>query len=106
MYGSGKDYLILITFRVLQISYFTLKLKCFYSDSDNCPNVDQNNVSVPPLVKGRSSPTNILVFLPSSFVLLRFFVVLYILFCMYFCVSLYISDISAERNVLHIHPPL
>ena len=31
--------LILIPFRLPQISYFTLSLKCFSSDSDNCPDV-------------------------------------------------------------------
>ena len=38
-YGCGKDCLILIPFRLPQISCFTLSLKCFSSDSDNCPNV-------------------------------------------------------------------
>ena len=39
MYGYGKDCLILIPFRLPQVSCFTLSLKCFSSDSDNCPNV-------------------------------------------------------------------
>ena len=39
MYGSGKDCLILIPFRLPQISCFPLGLKCFSSDSDNCPDV-------------------------------------------------------------------
>ena len=39
MYGCGKDCLILISFRLPQISCFTLSLKCFSSDSDNCPAV-------------------------------------------------------------------
>ena len=39
MYGCGKDYLILTSFRLPQISSFTLSLKCFSSDSDNCPTV-------------------------------------------------------------------
>ena len=39
MYGCGKDCLILIPFRLPQISCFTLSLKCFSSDSDNCPDV-------------------------------------------------------------------
>ena len=88
LYGRGKDCLILIPFRLPQISCFTLSLKCFSSDSDNCP------ASVPPPAEGWSSPTNILGFPPSSFC-----VVLYILFhwsgtpvssqlvsCMHFCV--------------------
>ena len=39
MYGYGKDCLILIPFRLPHISCFTLSLKCFSSDSDNCPAV-------------------------------------------------------------------
>ena len=37
MYGCGKDCLILIPFRLPQICSFTLSLKCFSSDLDNCP---------------------------------------------------------------------
>ena len=36
-HGCGKDCLILIPFRLPQISCFTLSLKCFSSDSDSCP---------------------------------------------------------------------
>ena len=39
MYGCCKDCLILIPFRLPQISCFPLGLKCFSSDSDNCPDV-------------------------------------------------------------------
>ena len=39
MYDCGKDCLILIPFRLPQVSCFTLSLKCFSSDSDNCPDV-------------------------------------------------------------------
>ena len=39
MYGCGKDCLILIPFRLPQISCFTFSLKYFSSDSDNCPDV-------------------------------------------------------------------
>ena len=39
MYGFVKDCLILILFRLPQINCFTLNLKCFSSDSDNCPDV-------------------------------------------------------------------
>ena len=39
MYGCGKDCLILIPFRLSQISCFSLCLECFSSDSDNCPTV-------------------------------------------------------------------
>ena len=39
MYGCTKDFLILIPFRLPQINSFTLSLKCFCYDSDNCPSV-------------------------------------------------------------------
>ena len=39
MYGCGKNCLFLILFRLPQINSFTLSLKCFSSDSDNCPAV-------------------------------------------------------------------
>ena len=39
MYGCSKDCLILILFRLPQITCFTLSLKCLSSDSDNCPDV-------------------------------------------------------------------
>ena len=39
MYGCGKDCLSLIPFTLPQINCFTLSLKCFFSDSDNCPDV-------------------------------------------------------------------
>ena len=39
MYGCGKGCLIPVPFRLPQISCFTLSLKCFSSDSDNCPGV-------------------------------------------------------------------
>ena len=35
--SCGKDCLILIPFRLPQNNCFTLRLKCFSSDSDNCP---------------------------------------------------------------------
>ena len=35
MYGCSKDCLVLILFRLPQISCFALSLKCFSSDSDN-----------------------------------------------------------------------
>ena len=39
MYGYSKECLILIPFRLPQMSCFTLGLKCFSSDSDNCSSV-------------------------------------------------------------------
>ena len=40
MYGCGKSRLTLVPFRLPQISCFTLSLKCFSSDSDNCPDLE------------------------------------------------------------------
>ena len=61
MYGCGKDCLILIPFRLPQISCFSLK--CFSDCRDRTPS------SVPPSAEGRSSPTNTPVFplVPSSY---------------------------------------
>ena len=71
MYGCGKDCLILIPFRLLQISCFSLSLKCFSSASDNCL-----DVGIGPLLQFphplRVGPANILSFPPSSFVLPSF----------------------------------
>ena len=39
VWGCSKDCLILVPFRLPQISYFTLSLKCSSSDSNNCPDV-------------------------------------------------------------------
>ena len=73
MYGCGKDCLILIPFRLPQISCFLLSLKCFSSDSDNCP-----DVGIRPLLQFphplRAGPVLLTLpfFPPSSFVLLSF----------------------------------
>ena len=72
MYGCSKDCLILIPFRLPQVSCFTFSLKCFPSDSDNCPLWGLDPCFSSPLAKGRSSPTNCPVFLPSSFILPSF----------------------------------
>ena len=80
MHGCGKDCLILIPFRLPQISCFTLSIKCFSSDSDSCPQCgDQTPASVPPPAEGSFSPTNPPVF-PPSFFLLQSFVWVYIFF--------------------------
>ena len=65
--------LILIPFRLPQISCFTLSLKCFFSDSDNCPVVGiRPLLQFPhPLRAGPVLPP-LLFFLPSSFILLSF----------------------------------
>ena len=73
-YGCGKDCLILIPFRLPQISCFILSLKCFSSDSDSCPDVGIGPpVSFPPPDEGSFSPTNTPVFplVPSSSRVLR-----------------------------------
>ena len=72
MYGCIKTCLILIPFRLPQISCFTLSLKCFSSDSDNCP-----DVGIGPLLQFRHPPRAGPVLLtllspPSSFVLTSF----------------------------------
>ena len=73
MYSCSKDCLILIPFRLSQISCFTLSLKCFSSDSDNCP-----GVGIRPLLQfphpPRAGPVllTLLLFPPSSFVILSF----------------------------------
>ena len=91
--------LILIPFRLPQMSCFTLSLKCFSSDSDNCP-----DVGIGPLLQFPNSsragpvPLTLLLVPPGSFILPTD-VVLYILFhwsgtpvcsqlvfCMHFCV--------------------
>ena len=39
VYGCSKDCLILIPFKLPQIRCITFSLKCFFSDSYNCPDV-------------------------------------------------------------------
>ena len=72
-YCCSKGCLILIPFKLPQMSCLTLSLKCFSSDPDNCPNVRvRSPTSVPPLTKRKSSPTNTTVLPPCSFVLPSF----------------------------------
>ena len=69
-----QDCLILIPFRLPQISCFTPSLKCFSSDLDNCPDVGIGpHAAVLPPTEGRSSPTNTSVFslVASSYQVLR-----------------------------------
>ena len=80
MYGCSMDYLILIPFRLPQISCFTLSLKCFSSDSDSCP-----DVRIRPLLQFphllRAGPALLtLLFFPSSSCMLPSFVWLYVFF--------------------------
>ena len=51
MYVSNKDCLILILFRLPQISCFAHSFKCFSSDSDNCP-----KMGIRPLFQYSSPP--------------------------------------------------
>ena len=96
---GSKDCLILIPFRLPQISCFIFSLKCFSSDSDNCP-----DVGIGPLLQFpyplRAGPILLILLFPLQFLHpTEFCMVLYILFhwsgtpvcsqlvfCMYFCV--------------------
>ena len=67
-----KDCLLLIPFRLPQISCFTLSLKYFCSDSDNCPSVGTGPLFQFPH-QLRAGPVLLtLLFFPSSFVLPSF----------------------------------
>ena len=79
MYGSGKDCIILLPFRLPQISWFTLSLKSFSSDSDSCP-----NVGIGPLLQFphplRAGPVLLTLVSPPSSFILPSFAWLYIFF--------------------------
>ena len=73
MYGRGKNCLILIPFRLPQISCFTLSIKCFSSDSDNFPNVGIRPLfQFPHLLRAGPILVNTPLFPPSSFILPSF----------------------------------
>ena len=73
MYGCDKDCLILIPFRLPQISCFTLSLKCFSSDSDNCPSVGIRPLhQFPQWPRAGPDLLTLLFFSPSSFILPSF----------------------------------
>ena len=99
MYGCGKDCLILIPFRLPQTSCFTLCIKCFSSDSDNCPIVGTGPLLQFPLPPRAGPVLLTLLFSPQFLHPTKFCMVLYILFhwsgapacsqlvfCMHFCV--------------------
>ena len=70
IYGCGKDCLILVPFRLPQISCFTLCLGCFSSDSDNCPAVGIGPLlQFPHLPRAGPVPVTLLFFplVPSSY---------------------------------------
>ena len=80
MCGCSEDRLVLIPFRPRLISCFTLSLKCFSSDSDNCPDVEirlQLQFPYPP----RAGPVLLtLLLFPQFLHPTKFCMVLYILF--------------------------
>ena len=99
MYSCGKDCLILIAFRLPQISCFTLSLKCFSSHSDNCPTVGIGPLLQFPYPRRVGPVLLTLLFSPYFLHPTKYGVVLYILFhssstlvhsqlvfCMHFCV--------------------
>ena len=116
MYGCSKDCLILIPFRLPQISCFTLSLKCFSSDSDNCPDVGiRPQLQFPHPLRARPVLLTLLFSpqVPSSYRVLRGSINSFplvstpvrsqLVFCMHFCVWRCIPDVTVEREVLHIH---
>ena len=73
MYGCCEDCLILIPFRLPQISCFTPSLKCFSSDSDSCPYVGIGPLlQFPQLLRAGPVLLTLLFLPPSSFILLSF----------------------------------
>ena len=116
MYGCIKGCLILTPFRLPQLSCFSLNLKCFSSDSDNCPNMVMG-----PLFQFPHPPRAGPVLLTLLFFSLvsSFYRVLHdsiyfvhwsstpvfsqLVFCMHFCVWSCIPEVSVKRDVLHIH---
>ena len=73
MYDCGKDCLILVPFRLPQMSCFTLSLKCFSSDSDNWrPEVGIGPCFSSPTGQGQIQSYLHSRFPPSSFVLPSF----------------------------------
>ena len=99
MYGCGKDCLILIPFRLSQISCFILSLKCFSSDPDNCPNVGIGphlRFQHPP----RAGPVLVtLLFFPLVPLSYRVFACFYILFSSGQVVPSALSCCSASTSV-------
>ena len=72
MYGCSKGCLILIPFRLPQISCFTLSLKCFSFDSDNCPDVGMDPCFSSATHWGQVQSYQHSCFPPSSFILPSF----------------------------------
>ena len=73
VHGCSKASLILIPFRLPQLSCFTLSFKGFSSDSDNCPDVGIGPLlQFPHLLRARPVLLTLLFHPPSSFILLSF----------------------------------
>ena len=72
--------LILIPFRLPQISCFTLSLKCFSSHSDNCPTVGIGPLLQFPYPRRVGPVLLTLLFFPPSFFVLLSFVWFYVFF--------------------------
>ena len=99
-YGCGKECLILLPFRLPQLSCFTLSLECFSSsDSDNCPHVGIRPFLQFPHLPRAGPVLQTLLFFPQLLRPTEFCVGLYIpfrwsgppvcsqlVFCMHFCV--------------------
>ena len=115
MFGCGKDCLILIPFRLPQVSWFTLSLKNF-SDSDSCPDVGIGHLLQFPHPPRAGPVLLTLCFFPLFLHRTQFCVVLYIpfhwsgppdgsqlVFCMHYCVWRRTPDVSVERDALHVH---
>ena len=110
MYGCSKDCLILIPFRLPQISCFTLSFVSPLTQTIALCG-DRTPASVPPPAEGRSSPNNTPVFplVPLSYrvlhgsiyscPLIRYFCPLSAGVLQHFC----IPDVSVERDILHVH---
>ena len=77
---ASKDCLILIPFRLPQVSCFTLSRKCFSSDSDNCPAVGIRPLFQFPLLPRAGPVLLTLLFFPLVPCPTEFCVVLYVLF--------------------------
>ena len=110
MYGWDKDCLILIPFRLPQNNRFTLNLKCFSSDSDNCPDVGIGPLLQFPYLPMAGpflltllffplvpSPYQVLLGSIYSFPLVSTPVHSQLVFCMKFCVWSCIPDASVEK---------
>ena len=80
VWGCSKDCLILVPFRLQPISCFTLSLKCFSSDSDNCPDLGIRPLLQFPYPPRAGAVLLTLLFPPTSSFILPSFVWFYIFF--------------------------